>query len=534
MISNLKKLTANRKFKWIVFIVVFLCYVPYIVSLFSKIPIDSDYSNLVLEAGDIAGGNFFLSGWNQTGISFFSTDLLFYIIGVAVAGVSTWAYVIASVLMFVVWAVCAQFVIKAGQDKYTIFDLLLFLAIAGFPCLFNVNMLRAHTAVMIWGVLALIFINKAVHDEHNKRKGLYTILAFLLLFMGCFGDQIIYVFFIAPIVIYYLRDLLSNQIKTAKKDILIIGICVAAVVFAFLADKLYYMVGDANKNAFLDSKAFEPFDNLYAKIILYIKSIFYLNDMAFNGQTLFSLSTPLYLLRTIVVFYAFYVVIKNIRLFIRNKEVGLIDFVLSAGFVLMSLVYILTNISVDENSSRYFGTLPGIFAILIIRHLNRTGLWERARLINGKVKASWIAACVAVVMIVSSFVFPLSVHPAETEQERLGKYLKSQGLSHGYATFWNASAVTVTTGQDVNVRSVWMPGDAYEPYIWFCKDEWYEEESNFVVVRNPEHNENFRMTEESVVSYWGQYDKKLTFENYVILVFDHDISEEMCLTQSGS
>ena len=60
--------------------------------------------------------------------------------------------------------------------------------------------------------------------------------------------------------------------------------------------------------------------------------------MAFNGQALFSLSTPLYLLRTIVVFYAFYVVIKNIRLFIRNKEVGLIDFVLSAGFVLMSLV----------------------------------------------------------------------------------------------------------------------------------------------------------------------------------------------------
>ncbi len=532
MISNLKKLTANGKFKWIVFIIVFLCYVPYIISLFSKIPIDSDYSNLVLEADDILGGNFFLSGWNQTGISFFTADLLYYTIGVAVAGVSIWAYVIASVLMFVVWAVCAQFAIKVGQNKYTIFDLLLFLAIAGFPCLFNVSMLRAHTAVMIWGLLALIFINKAVCDEQNRRKRLYYILAFLVLFLGCFGDQIIYVFFIAPIVIYFLRDLLSNQIKAAKKDILIIGICVAAVVFAFLADKLYYMVGDANKNAFLDSKAFEPFDNLYAKIILYIKTIFYLNDMAFSGQALFSLSMPLYLLRTIIVFYAFYVVGKNIKLFIKNKEVGLIDFVLSAGFVLMSLIYILTNISVDENSSRYFGTLPGIFAILIIRNLNRTGLWERARIINGKVKASWIAACIAVVMVLGSIVFPLSVRPAETEQERLGKYLKSQGLSHGYATFWNASAVTVTTGQDVKIRSVLVTGEGYQPYIWFCKDEWYEEESNFVVVRNPEHNSNFGVMEESVVDQWGRYDKKLTFENYAILVYDRDISEEMCLTQS--
>lgn len=533
MLENFKKLTANKKLKWIIIAVVFVCYVPYIFSLFSKIPIDSDYSNLVLEAGDIHSGNFFLSGWNQTGISFFTTDLLYYNIGVAVAGVSTWAYVIASVLMFLVWVISAQFAIKAGHSKYSLFDMLLFLAIAGFPCLFTVNMLRAHTAVVIWGLLGLIFINKAVQDEQNRRKWLYMILTFLVLFLGCFGDQIIYVFFIAPIVIYFLRDLLSNQIKTAKKDFLIIAVCVAAVAVAFLADKLYYMAGDANKNAFLDSKAFEPFDNLYAKIILYVKSIFYLNDLAFNGQALFSLGTPFYLLRAIVVFYALYVVIKNIKLFVRNKEVGLIDFVLSAGFVLMSLVFILTNISVDENSSRYFGTLPGMFAILIIRYLNKTGVWERTRLINNKIKASWVAVCVAVVMIAGSLVFPVSFHPAETEQERLGKYLKSQGLSHGYATFWNASAVTVTTGQAVNIRSVLVTGEGYQPYIWFCKDEWYDEESNFVVVRNPEHNVNFGVSEESVVDYWGRYDKKLAFENYVILVYDHDISEKMCIAQNG-
>lgn len=60
----------------------------------------SDDGVFVLEANDILHGNIFLSGWNLTGISFWASDLLLYIVGVLFAGVSVKAVYIQMCLTF--------------------------------------------------------------------------------------------------------------------------------------------------------------------------------------------------------------------------------------------------------------------------------------------------------------------------------------------------------------------------------------------------------------------------------------------------
>ena len=190
--------------------------------------------------------------------------------------------------------------------------------------------------------------------------------------------------------------------------------------------------------------------------------------------------------------------------------------------MLMSILFIFTNIVIDEAGSRYIATAPVIFAILIIRYWNRNRTLEM-RMVNNKLKFSVAAVLVSLVMIAGNFTFVRNFDIAETEQVRLGYYLEDQGLTHGYASFWNASSVTVSTHQKVNVRAVISSSQKIAPFIWFCKDDWYTEETNFVVVRDPDFA-NFGITEKNATDFFGDPEQRLVYEDYVILVYDYNLS----------
>ena len=69
--------------KWVAIlgiVIGLVVYLGYCIKIFQLMQMDSDYSNLILEASDILHGNFFMNGWTQTGISFFTTDMLYYLI----------------------------------------------------------------------------------------------------------------------------------------------------------------------------------------------------------------------------------------------------------------------------------------------------------------------------------------------------------------------------------------------------------------------------------------------------------------------
>lgn len=62
---------------------------------------DADYCFVLEEAKDIVDGNVFLSGWTQTGIPFIMTDLLYFIVAVAVFGFVKKAYIAGIMLLMI-------------------------------------------------------------------------------------------------------------------------------------------------------------------------------------------------------------------------------------------------------------------------------------------------------------------------------------------------------------------------------------------------------------------------------------------------
>ncbi|MBR3290340.1 MAG: hypothetical protein IKI63_06155 [Clostridia bacterium] len=108
-----------------------------------------------------------------------------------------------------------------------------------------------------------------------------------------------------------------------------------------------------------------------------------------------------------------------------------------------------------------------------------------------------IAACLLIGVVAFAglgLASTLRIEPSPehaSREVRLAAYLQEQGLTYGYATFWNAGAVTVLTDSDVTVRSVEITQDGdLVPYIYNASATWYSgqgaDERYFVLLSDSE------------------------------------------------
>lgn len=498
-------------------IIIILIYSIYIFRIFSGVPIDSDFANLVLEADDIVNNhNFFLNGWNQTGISFLTTDLLYFMIGVMIKGVSVHAYIIAVSLMTIMLMLTAMLLLKIDA-KYSWKNIVMFIGMAGFPCAFQLATLRAHTGVYIWLFILIFSASKLLDEQENKSK-IYYIIMFVSIFFGCIGDALMLITGFFAIISVCIYDIIILNRRKICNNLAIIGTSIGAFLASVIFDKLYYIIGNANKNSFLGAKQFETFDNYINKTILYFKSIFMLSDADFGGQPIVQLKTVFYFMHSLIVIIGLVLVIYNIFLFMLNKKYDSIATLLSIGFFILSVIFIITNISVDVNSSRYMGYTPLVFAILIIRFISTRNIMD---LSIGKTSIKWGSIFVIIILInaISAVKIGTKYDVPTTEQSELSEFLESKGLTNGYASFWSASAVTVYSGGNVSIRAIIDTDNGMSKFNWFCKDEWYTEENNFIVVREPDFAD-FGITTENIIDEYGEPEDTLEFLNYKILLYD--------------
>lgn len=63
------------------------------------------------------------------------------------------------------------------------------------------------------------------------------------------------------------------------------------------------------------------------------------------------------------------------------------------------------------------------------------------------------------------------------QREALVAELKAMGLRYGYATYWNAGALTVLSGSEVKIRQIMIPNGLPLPMRHLSADRWYEPEA---------------------------------------------------------
>ena len=514
----------------IIFLIV-VAYSIYAIGLFLKVPIDSDYSNLVFEASDILSGNTFLADWNLTGITFVTTDLMYFIFGVMFAGTTINAYYVAIMLMYYTLLAGALLLLKTKGKRITVTDLLILLAVGGFPTEYACNILRAHVPVPAFVFLALYFAMKAYYaigEKSRTKEIIFLTLYTLFLILGCAGDAITLIIGIAPIVIVCGYNLISNNIIHKKLNIELIILGGASAIIGTIIEKIFVNIGATNKNSFLDLKVFGNMDLIESKFRNYIHAILGMYDAYFLGEKLMTINTLWHFLRIIVVLFVFYIMFKSVFDFFKRKDTDMLSVILSIGFLIMSLLMILTDIAADVFNSRYIGYFPLLAGVLIVRYFKFNETLHH-RIINRKLKLRIPLLVFCIILIVSSFA-PVDFKKPETKQDRLATFLEENGLEYGYAKFWNASHVTLSSNEKVKVRAViWDQDQHLQKFTWFCKNSWYNPDySNFVVIESADDlTTPFQITEETVTKSIGKPSRILTFEGYTIYIYNKDITDRI-------
>ena len=520
-----KEHDQGQKIQVFIFAVLFLAYGVYLFFAFAQIPMDSDFASLVLEAQDILDGNLFLEDWNLTGVTFLFSEIPFYLLGTAIFGVSTKAYLAASVAMLFLLFLFGYLLLENRKKPLT---LLLYFGFAAFPSAFLLYSSRAHVAIYVLSFAAILCLKKLADRQPSFSKpGLLYTLYFLILALGTASDAFILPVLAIPVILYCLRMLVSNEIRSLRRAWWILGLTLAGIAAGKLIETGYIAIGHAALNSRSASIAFTPFNEIPETILFFFELLLKLSNGYPDGLQVFSLDAIAAGLHILVMVWGIVVVIRSIKKFITGDLEDPVSILLSLGILCLSVFLIVVPFLGGKSTGRYFAYFPVAFAVLIIRQLQGEQILS-SRFYQEKIPFAIPAAVLACLLIIFS-VRPVSLSRIPTPQDRLATYLKENNLTEGYAEFWDANHVVVASENTVHVRAIHFDQvdgvEAARPYYWFSKNQWVPNpEANFIVAIN----DNSRsVNEANILKYFGEPLEKINFDPYNIYVYPKGISETL-------
>jgi len=105
------------------------------------------------------------------------------------------------------------------------------------------------------------------------------------------------------------------------------------------------------------------------------------------------------------------------------------------------------------------------------------------------------------------------------------KFLESQGLEYGYATYWNAGANTVLSQGDVKIRQIIQKDGLVVPYRHLSSNRWYRPDAwsgeTFLMLTDEERKS---LDWAKVTEYTGLPQRELTYGQFRIYVFSQNIA----------
>jgi hypothetical protein len=140
------------------------------------------------------------------------------------------------------------------------------------------------------------------------------------------------------------------------------------------------------------------------------------------------------------------------------------------------------------------------------------------------------AALVAVLPLAAAATLPPVTAPAVP----LAAWLKAHGLSYGIAGYWDASAVTLQSGDQIQVRAVarysdLITGFYIAAYDWETKAGWYDasrHDATFVIA-NGHYPDSASLPAADVVWYFGRPAATFRVAGHEILVYQTNLLERL-------
>lgn len=373
--------------------------------------------------------------------------------------------------------------------------------------------------VLMWTLLGLVFLIKAQLHLNASRNKLYFFGLFLInTYINTTSIRYVPLFSgaaILSLIFLYVVDL-EKATKNKPLLFLIINLTISTVlgqlIFSYL--KLnYHFVSGVNGSTLVDYDVM-----LHENLPRLIHGLFGL--MTDSG-----VGSPLASLKGIVFSYKFFMslilfglpfcaVKKMIASFTKKQLTFPQQFLLIFTMIqllisLFSVLFIQTIIN-HIAAARYM-MLPIFICMLLVPFL-----FDKFQMSLNK----QFLICIGVLPLIFSNIYLLNKDnfSAPPQKAQLASFLLSNGLTHGYATFWNADSLTVISNYKVKVYHI--TDTKLEPSLYMSSPFFYSQpdaKENFLLLTDEEVG---KFDFETIKAHIGEPIKTLSFQGYKIFVYD--------------
>ena len=451
--------------------VLFGCYV----RISRTRPANSDGAANVLQAWDMLHGNVLLHGWWLSDVSFYTTELPEYVLIDWIRGASPDVMHVAAGLTYTVLIVLAGLLAKGrATGKAAIARILIATGIMLAPQPGNAvsTLLLApdHLGSAVPVLLVFLLLDRAQPRWH------VPVLAGLLLTSAMVADPLVLVTGVLPVLAvcawracYQLTR--RSQSRPPWLDLGLAGAALAAagasrLILAWISSRGGFITAPV-------TTAPVTLSLLRQNLTAIPRGVLLLYGASFSGQSGTAIAlAALHLAGLALVAWA---VASAVRWF-RPAADRVDQLLLTAVLANLAAAALLTRAAGFGMQHEYAAVLP-------------FGAVLAARILGPPIAASTkLAAALAVVLAgyALALVVALTVPAVPAYDAPLTPWLSAHHLTYGIASYWNASIVTLTSGQRIHIVSWKVKDGQFRVHRWEAQRSWYSprrHNANFAVFR---------------------------------------------------
>ena len=438
------------------------------------VPVNSDGGSFALQAWDILHGNVLLRGWTTADLTFYTTELPQYALVELAHGLNADVVHIAGAMSYTLLVLGAALL---ARGQATGREGAVRMLIAGGIML--APSLGTGTATLLsssdhTGTQVPLLVIWLILDRARPRWWVPVLVAVLLAWVQV-GDPLVLYEGVVPLVLVCAIRMYRRRgsLRENWYELALAGGAIVSAGAASLALKLIHQLGGFVVRP--PSTALAHIGHLPSNVWVAVQSVLVLFGADFSGERN-GAHIGIALVHLAGVVLAAWAAGRALR---RFGTQDLVVQVLTVTLIVMLAAYVLRgNPNVAGSAHEIAGVLP-IGAVLAGRLL--AGTLARGRLLIPAL--ALVLACYAGIEVHNT----VQQRPSDPNAQ-VAAWLQAHHLSYGLGDYWNASAITLDSGNQVQVRYVSRVGDKLMVRPWETKNSWFDpaqHDATFLVTPGP-------------------------------------------------
>ena len=487
--------------------------------------VNSDGAGQALQAWDMLHGNLLLHGWSLGDVSYYTTEVPQYMLVEFVRGLNQDVVHVAAALTYTLAMLLAALLAKGtSTGRQAVVRVLIAAGIMLAPQLASgVNILLSSpdhigTSVPVMVVWLIL--------DHARPRWYVPVIAGAFLGWAVVADSLVLLIGVLPLAgVCAIR--VGQAVAVERKplasqwyDMALGAAALAGAVAAVLALHVIHARGGFYMPA--------PVTHLaHGKILVHNLGITAQGFLLLGGADFLGLrltaSTVVTMLHVVGVVLAAWGTCLAAWRFLRDRD--RVAQLLVAGVAINLAAYVLSTRAGVITQTREIDVVLPFSAALAGRLL-------AGRLLAGRLKAAKLVPLLLVVMLgyLLGLAGEISQPPAAAQDQQLTSWLAARHLHTGLSGYWESNVVTLTSGNQVQIRLVNASGGRLVPSTFEGKAQWYDPDrntANFVVLFPGVAGYPGFAQEQAALATFGKPARTYHVGSYTVLVWDKNLLREL-------